>query len=298
MKKWLGKTRGGVSGYSFFIFLIKHSNIKLAYFFLKIVAFYFLLFTKKKAIIFYFRKIHGFRRYTLIKNIYKNYVLLGQVMIDKIAFMVRPITPFKFNFEGENHLREMAAQGKGGLLIGAHMGNWEVAGELLDRIDAKVHVVLYDAEHEEIKRLFEKQKIERNFNAIVIKNDFSHLLKIKQAFDNNELVVMHGDRYLDKSSTMIFNFMGKPARFSTSPLYFASRCQVPVSFVFTLKDSLFQYHFYATKPCVFDYPANLKTRKEQIKNMVEVYVSHLETILRKYPTQWFNYFPYWEEETK
>lgn len=296
MSKWSGKTRGGVFGYSFFILLIKYTNVHVVYGFLRIVALYFLIFSKKKSILFYFRKIHNLKGFDLIKSIYKNYVLLGEIIIDKILFMIKPSSSFTFDYDGEEYLSQMANDGKGGMLIGAHMGNFELAGDLLKRIDTKVNIVLLDAEHLKIKHLFEVHNIKRNFDFIPIKNDFTHLFKIKEALNNNEFVVIQGDRYMNESQTVSIDFMGKPAKFTSSPLYIASKCGVPVSFVFTLKESSKHYHFYATQPQTFNYPGNLKTRKQEIKKMVEVYVSNLEKMVHKYPTQWFNYFPYWEEE--
>jgi predicted LPLAT superfamily acyltransferase len=296
MAKWSGKTRGGTFGYSFFIFLIKHTNRKVTYSFMRIVAFYFFLFSRSKAIMFYFQTIHGLTGNQLKAAIYKNYVLLGEIIVDKISFMVKPNTKFTFNYEGEDYLRQMAASGKGGMLIGAHMGNWELAGNLLDRIDVKVNIVLMDVEHEKIKALLEKNNIVRKFNVIPIKDDFSHLSKIKEAFANNEFVVMHGDRFVEGNGVSTANFLGRKATFPTGPLYIASKFGAPVSFVYTLKEKATHYHFYATEPKIFEYPSNLKTRKDDIAKMVEAYVSNLEVIVRKYPTQWFNYFPFWEEE--
>jgi predicted LPLAT superfamily acyltransferase len=92
--------------------------------------------------------------------------------------------------------------------------------------------------------------------------------------------------------------MGKPALFPTGPLYLASKSKVPVSFVYTLKDTVSHYHFYATPGKVFPYPSRIKTRKQDIARMVESYVSSLEIMVRKYPLQWFNYHNFWEEETR
>lgn len=297
-KQWTGKTKGGVFGYKFFIFLIKYTNIRVVYFFLKIVAVYFLLFSNKKSIIFYFKKIHHKKNLSLIYCIYKNYIILGEILIDKIVFMLKKTSKYTFNYEGENHLIDLAKSGKSAMLIGAHMGNWEIAGNLLKRIDTKINIVLLDAEEERIKTLFHNYGIQRNFNIISIKNDFSHLIQIKEAFINNEFVVMHGDRFIDETSTTTVDFMGFKAKFPNGPLYMASKYKVPVSFVYTMKEKLFHYHFFATKPIIFNYPSNLKTRKEDISFMVKSFTSSLELMVKKYPIQWFNYFPFWEIEKK
>ncbi|HKL71022.1 MAG TPA: lysophospholipid acyltransferase family protein [Marinilabiliaceae bacterium] len=296
MANWSGKTRGGAFGYRFFILLIKNSNLKVTYSFMRIVAFYFYLFNRNKSVEYYFKNIHGYSGKRLRRSIYQNYVLFGEVLIDKIAFMVRPKVNFTFDYDGEEYLREMVSNGEGGILIGAHMGNWELAGNLLDRIDTKVNVLMHDAEHENIKALFDNYQIVRKFNIIPIKEDFSHLQKIKEVLKNKEFVVMHGDRFMEGNDVVETLFMGQPADFPVGPLYMAAKFQAPVSFVFTVKESSNHYHFYASSPKIHPYPGNLKTRKEELKEMVYEYASHLETMVKKYPTQWFNHFPFWKEE--
>ncbi|NLX71923.1 MAG: lipid A biosynthesis acyltransferase [Bacteroidales bacterium] len=297
MAKWSGKTRGGTFGYKFFILLIENSNQKVTYFFLRIVAFYFFLFVRNKNIKFYFRDIHKLKGLAFQKALYRNYLMLGEVLVDKIAFLVKPRVHFTFDYEGEEYLHEMAAGGKGGMLIGAHMGNWELAGNLLDRIDSKVNVLMLDAEHQSIKALLESHKVLSKFEVILIRDDFSHLIKIREALERNEFVVMHGDRYVDGNGVIELDFMAAKAKFPVGPLYMASKFAVPVSFVYTLKDRATHYHFYATKPEIFPYPASLKRRREDIRVMVEKYVSNLEFMVKRYPTQWFNYFPFWEDES-
>lgn len=297
MAKWSGKTRGGTFGYKFFILLIENSNQKVTYFFLRIVAFYFFLFVRNKNIKFYFRDIHKLKGLAFQKALYRNYLMLGEVLVDKIAFLVKPRVHFTFDYEGEEYLHEMAAGGKGGMLIGAHMGNWELAGNLLDRIDSKVNVLMLDAEHQSIKALLESHKVLSKFEVILIRDDFSHLIKIREALERNEFVVMHGDRYVDRNGVIELDFMAAKAKFPVGPLYMASKFAVPVSFVYTLKDRATHYHFYATKPEIFPYPASLKRRREDIRVMVEKYVSNLEFMVKRYPTQWFNYFPFWEDES-
>lgn len=296
MANWSGKTRGGAFGYRFFILLIKNSNKKVTYSFMRIVAFYFYLFNRNKSVEYYFKNIHGYSGRELRRSIYRNYVLFGEVLIDKIAFMVRPRVNFTFDYDGEEYLREMVSNGEGGILIGAHMGNWELAGNLLDRIDTKVNVLMHDAEHENIKALFDNYQIVRKFEVISIKEDFSHLQKIKEALKNKEFVVMHGDRFMEGNDVVELPFMGKSAVFPVGPIYMATKFQAPVSYVFTFKESSNNYHFYASPPKIYPYPGNLKTRKKELKEMVKEYVSQLETMVKKYPTQWFNHFPFWKEE--
>jgi predicted LPLAT superfamily acyltransferase len=296
MPGWSGKSKGGALGYRIFIALIRRTNISISYLFIRIVAVYYLLFSDRRAMSFYFREIHGYAGGKIIRSIYRNYCMLGEVLVDKVAMLSGAKTDYTFSFEGEEHLRAMSAGGKGGVLVGAHMGNWEVAGQLLERIDTPVNIVMREAEHEQIKELLEKVMVNKSIRVIPQKEDYSHLFAIEKALENNEFVVIHGDRYTPGANTVSVSFMGKQARFPSGPLYLASKKGVPVTFVYTLKERKNHYHFYATPGITFPYPARIKTRKEEIRSMVETYVSSLETVVNLYPLQWFNYYPFWEEE--
>ncbi len=296
MAKWSGKSRGGKFGYAFFIFLLKNTNLRLTYFFIYFVAFYFLIFSDKKPLKFYFQKIQDYSRTRTIISIYKNYCLLGQSIIDKIAVMAGLNAKFTYDFEGEKYLHQMANAQKGGMLISAHVGNWEIAGQLLKRINSAVNIVMYQAEYDGIKQVLEQNNVKHSANIIPIRDGFSHLFEISKAFEKKEIVVMHGDRFLPGTNTVAVDFMGKKAKFPTGPLYLASKHKVPVSFVYAMKEKATHYHFFATPHKHFEYPSKIKERKQKMIEMVKTYVNSIEPMVKKYPLQWFNYFSFWEDD--
>ncbi len=104
-KSWSGKSKGGLLGYKIFIYLIKYTNIKVAYFVLRFVAFYFFLFSNKKSSNFYFRNILGYNHKKALISIYKNYCLLGEVLIDKIAILAGYSKKFKFDLLKKQKLK-------------------------------------------------------------------------------------------------------------------------------------------------------------------------------------------------
>ncbi len=299
MSSWKGKTRGGLAGYQFFLLLLRYPGIKFTYFFLHFVVPYFILFAPlgRKAQYWYFRNIHHFSPLKSVRLIYKNFHVFGQVLIDKVALMANFNQKFTFNFDGEHILHEMAAQG-GGILMGAHLGNWEIAGQLLERIDTKVHILMLEAEHEKIKGLLDNVMTKKSMDVIAIKDDFSHLLAIKEALQRNEIVAMHGDRFMPGSKTIDCPFMGYQATFPNGPFYLAVKFNKPVTFVSAVKESKTHYHFYATPPVVMPKATSIKARNELPAQLLELYVKELENTLKKYPEQWFNYYYFWDRHAK
>lgn len=298
MPSWSGKTRGGSTGYSIFAYIIKNFGLSFSYFFLRFVIIYFFFFAPKsvKALYQYFRRIKKFSFFKSLRLIFRNNFIYGQTLIDKHALLAGYRTKLTFDFDGEKYLRQIAAGKKGGLLISAHVGNFEIAGFLLKRLEMKANLLMFNAEHEKIKAVQEKTFTEIAVNVISIKNDFSHMIEIKNAFDRNELVCMLGDRFVEGVKTLPAKFLGEEARFPTGPFYMAMKYDVPISFVFGMKEKKYHYHFYASAPKNYFQPQlNLKNRDQNITAIINDYIYELEKVLKKYPEQWFNYYDFWTE---
>jgi predicted LPLAT superfamily acyltransferase len=290
---WEGKTRGGVLGYKIFVWTLKHLGLRFAYFLLSFVVIYFVAASGKAfpAIFNFYHKILKYNRLKAFFSIYLNYFMFGQILLDKVAMLAGFQQKFTFDFEGEEYLRQMQ---DGGLLVSAHLGNWEIAGQLLNRLDKRINIILFDAEHQQIKGYLSDVMKSRNVNFIVIRDDFSHLIEIKQALANKEIIAMHGDRYIEGNKTVMLDFLGKPAAFPIGPVNMAAKFKVPVSFVFAVKETSSHYHFYATPLHKVVFTTNLKQREVNFREALGIYTGKLEEIVGKYPYQWFNYYDFWK----
>ena len=151
--------------------------------------------------------------------------------------------------------------------------------------------MLYDGEDEQIKKYLEGVTGKKNVNIIVIKNDLSHIYAISDAFTNNELVCMHADRFMEGNKTITAEFLGEQARFPMGPFLLASKFNVPVSFVFAVKESKLHYHFFASE--IKEY-RNLD-KDAVMHEMLNDYAAEMEKKLKQYPDQWFNYYNFWQK---
>jgi len=293
MASWEGKTRGGVLGYKIFVWTLRNFGLSFAYFLLSFVVLYFVAASGKAfgAIFNFYHERMKYSRTRSFLSIYRNYFMFGQILLDKIAMLAGFQHRFTFDFEGEEYLRQMH---DGGLLVSAHVGNWEIAGQLLNRLEKRVNIILFDAEHKQIKGYLSDVMNERKVNFIVIRDDYSHLVEIREALANKEIVAMHGDRYIEGNKTLTFNFLGQPAAFPIGPVNMAAKFRVPVSFVFAVKERRSHYHFYATPLQRISFSGNLKIREANLRSAMDIYLAKFEEILRKYPLQWFNYYDFWK----
>ncbi len=291
MSSWQGKSKGTPLGYRIFVWILKHFGVSPAYFLLRFVVLYYFLFSWKASGHIYrlYRHKLGFGRLKSLRYLYRNYYLLGQGLIDKVVMMAGIPNAFSFDFDGEENLRDIARRKKGGILLSAHIGNWDVAGHLFTRLETAINIVMYDGEHEKIKQYLESVTGKRTMNIILIKEDLSHIYAISEAFVRNELVCMHADRFVEGNKTLSADFLGQPARFPMGPFLLAAKFKVPVSFVFAVKENHSHYHFFAS-------PAKEYTEADKqagMRSMLDDYVQEMEQKIRNYPEHWFNYYDFW-----
>lgn len=293
MSQWDGKSKGTVLGYKIFVFLIQKAGVKSAYVLLYFVASYYFLFLKKsnKAIFYYFKERLKYPQFKSKKMVFKSYYTFGQTIIDKISISAGMRNKFTYEFDGIEILKKLLAEKKGGVLISAHIGNFEIAEHFFGEIDLdfQINLVTTDLEHSAIKNYLETVVKKPTVKFIIIRDDLSHIFEINAALSSNELVCFTGDRYFEGTKSLSEKILGEEANFPAGPFLIASRLKVPVVFVYVMKEENLHYHLYARE-------AEVKHRDE--KALLRSYIESVESMLEKYPLQWFNYFDFWNQLKK
>lgn len=290
MDQWDGKSRGTPLGYRIFIFLIKNVSLSLVYKVLRLVTNYYYIFSPsaRKSLSDFYLTVYKGNAQAIKPVIKQNFTLFGQTLVDRIAFLLGKDKDFSHTFENEQYLIDIKNQGNGGVLLSAHLGNWETAGNLLKgRVTPTINILMLDAEIESIKSLMKAETGGSRFNMIAIKDDLSHIFEINKAIARNEMIAIHADRYINGMRFIELPFFGRQARFPYGPFALAVKLKVPVTFVFAAKDDTFSYHLSATKPL-----EGIKKPEE----LARLYVEVLEQKVLEYPEQWFNYFNFYSEE--
>jgi len=290
MSQWDGKSKGTVLGYQIFVFFIKKVGIRTAYFILYFVATYYFIFLKKSnaSIFYYFRKRLGYSYFKSKRMVFKSYYTFGQTIIDKIAIGAGLKDKFTYEHDGKEILLRLLEEKKGGVLISAHMGNFEIAEHFFSEIDFKfqINLVTTDLEHSAIKKYLESITQKPKINIILISEDLSHIFEINSALARNELVCFTGDRYFEGVKSLSEKLLGEDALFPAGPFLISSRLKVPVVFVYVMKEPNLHYHLYTRE-------AKVKHRDE--KGLLKEYTQSVESMINKYPLQWFNYFDFWNK---
>ena len=287
--EWQGKSRGTVFGYKIFVFCMKTFGIGSAYFILYFVALYFCFFAlnSTKSSYYYFRERRKNSVFKSVINVYKSYYVFGQTIIDKVAISSGLRDKFTYHFDGVELINQTLKEKKGGVLISAHVGNFEISEHFFGELEenASISILTTDSEHSAIKEYIESITSKPKVNLIFIQEDLSHIFEINAALARNELVCITGDRYIKGSKYLIEDLLDQIAKFPAGPFMLASRLKVPVLFVYVMKETKTHYHLFTRQA---------KVKHRDAKALLKEYTESVAWILQKYPLQWFNYFDFWE----
>lgn len=288
--KWKGQTRGGALGYLFFIYLIRWLGVRAAYAFLCLVVTYFIPFAPKatRSVWVYSRRILRQGRLRSVGFLFRNYYRLGQTLIDKVAVQAGMKDRYRFQFENYDEFLRILNADTGVVVIGAHIGNWEIGSPFFDEYGKKINIVMFDNEHRRIKEILESNKeIMPDFKVIGVRNgSLDHVFQITEALDKHEYVCFQGDRYVNEDKLLSASFMGWETQFPQGPFLLASRLRKPVVFYFAMRERhrTYRFHFFVADPVA---------GRTDGQPLLRQYVTVLEKMVRKYPEQWFNYFDFW-----
>ncbi len=191
-------------------------------------------------------------------------------------------------FEGREHIDRAISQGKGGLILTAHLGNWEMGGIFLTLMGYSLTIITApDVEarlHDYRVRLRQEQKIK----VITLDDTLASSLAVLKALQANDLVALLGDRDLFSKGIPV-NFFGQKVFFPVGPALLGYLSEAALIPTFVLMDRDDKYRCLAESPIILQKTGN---RDEDIAVNTQRIATVLEKFIRLYPDQWYTFYDY------
>ncbi len=223
------------------------------------------------------------KRYT--KNVFINFALYLAVFF---KFRQLDYDYIKKNviIEGIEYVDKALSQGKGLIVVGAHIGNWELGGVALGMMGYPVSAITLTHKHKAVNAFFNRQRESKGFRVIPLETAVRGSL---EALSRNEIVCILGDRDFTQGGQLL-DFFGKPTVIPKGPAVFSLRNKSPLIVAYTIREKNNKFRLSFSSPVKFS-PCG--EYEKDVRLLTQAYLKQIEDCILKYPDQWAMFRRYW-----
>ncbi len=259
---------------------------------LRVIVFYYALFarTARRASRDYLRRSG---RPAGFWGVYRHVLAFARCALDRVYFVQGDFRPFEVYHNGLHHLRDAQKSGRGAILLGAHMGSFEVMRTLASEQELTINILAYWENARMISSFLAGLGADFTTRVIAIRpKDPSYIFEVRDAIERGEFVAVLGDRVGIGEKAVKAPFFGAPARFPAGPYTLAAILKCPVLLTFGLFTAPNRYDLYC-EPFGERLELPRGARTEALQAYAQRYAERLEHYCQLAPDNWFNFFDFW-----
>ncbi len=224
--------------------------------------------------------------------------LFAETLLDKLLATANRYPLERVQLHGAEIMEEAFARGEGGVLVTAHLGCLELCRALGRqhqglRINVLVHTRHAVAFNNVLKRLNPAAQVQL---IEVSELGVPTAIMLAEKVAAGEFVAIAGDRVpVRQSQTVSVDFLGYVAPLPIGPYVLASLLKCPLYLLGCLHEgSGYGIHFEQLAERV-ELPR--ATRQAALQAHAQTYADALAALLRRSPYDWFNFFPFWDQQS-
>jgi len=241
----------------------------------------------------YLGRIHG--RPATLREVAQHIHCFAATILDRVFFLSGQFQQFDLRFHGMEQALALVDAGRGFLLLGAHLGSFEVLRVMaVEQRHAPMKVLMYQDHNRYLTRLFNSLNPEVAETVIPLGTP-NALLKVKEALEEGQIVGMLGDRVAESEKISRCRFLGEETVFPAGPMLLAGTLQVPVVLVFGLYrgGNRYDIHF---ELLAEEIRFSRAERETVVQQWTQRYAERLEHYAKLAPYNWFNFYDYWDDK--
>ena len=287
------RKRGNQLGFWFFRTAARLFGLGGSYGLLYFVALYYLIVDRAvvQASLAYTRRRfpeHGVVRQLV--NVYLLFVNQGKSLIDRFA-LAAGYSEMVIDIAGYEPVKQLVSDGKGFVLLTAHLGNWQAAMTALSRFEKPVYVMMRPEDNAAVKKNLNIDSEEERVRIISTDDPLNSVVEAMKALKGGNIVSIMGDRTYGFSAAEV-NFLGGKVKFPIGAFSLASAAQCPVVVLLSAKQGVKRYLVDVSR--IIPAPAGARGKKnEEIRIALQQFANLLEEYVQAYPYQWFAFRDIW-----
>lgn len=300
-RRWSARSIGKKWQHRFFYFLIRYLGLAPAYQWVHIVSFWYVLFhasVRRKTDPYLSRRFPA-RRGALQRfaDSHRLVVSLGKSLVDRAAFGLAGPRKVRIDFIDKEALLAVLGEGRGAVLINAHVGAWQIAVAGFKGLEASVNLVIQRAAGDVDLHYFEHSGESMPFRIIDPEGPMGGIVEMTTALRNGEIVGVMGDRMFGSDANAISApFMGGTIGIPVSPYRLASAAQAPIIVVFSHRAGRAAYDIRLVK--TIRVPPGLGRDPKAYEPWAAEFTSTLEEYVEAHPWEFYNFFDLWRREVR
>ena len=259
------------------------------------IAAYYVLFTPKAR---HFSREYLHRalgRWAEWSDGFRHVLAFASTVHDRIYLLNDRFDLFDIEIIGAEALNASLARQPGALLIGAHLGSFEVLRAVgRGKAGLKVAMMMYEENARKINSTLAAINPAATQDIIAL-GRMDSMLEARDKLDQGYLVGMLADRGLGNDATVDCDFLGKTAPFPVGPFRMAAMLRRPVFFMagLYLGGNRYQIHF---EPLADFSETSRAERDAAMLAAQHRYAERLSHFCRIAPYNWFNFFDFWQKK--
>jgi len=226
-------------------------------------------------------------------HVFRHFHCFGATILDRVYLLRGEFQRFDVRLHHKEILHRQVESGKGCILLGSHLGSFEVLRTLgVTQQDFPLKVIMDIIHNQNITRFLDSLN-PAIANTVIVSDRPDFLLRVKESLDGGFLIGVLGDRASSDGKTTQCNFLGAPATFPAGPILLAAIMHCPVVLFFGIYRGGNQYEIYFER-LAEEVILNPDRRAEDVQHWMQRYVDRLEYYTRLAPYNWFNFYPFWD----
>ena len=230
-------------------------------------------------------------------SVWRHFRRFGMVILDRLRLYEQGREGFTVHHSPVDEMLELKRSGTGCVIAGVHFGAFELSSVLLQRYRLPTAIVMFDREKKRVGSYVDRLR-SRSGVRILYANEGAHdtVFSIYRLLKEGYFVAMSADRFASTSLAWRTNFLGAPAWFNLGPFITAAIAQAPVftSFMVRRQDGYHVLRF----PLLFPRASDKDSAFREARKCLQQYVGFLEEAVRRYPLEWFNFYPFWADRPR
>ena len=211
---------------------------------------------------------------------------------DRVLLLAGRTERFEIETAGVDELLAILARGEGCILLGAHLGSFEVLRTVARHSPVPVWALMFRRNAGSLAPLLERLAPDVAARVLEI-GDTASMIQARECVERGEIVGILADRGPAGHRFVPVPFLGAPAPFPSGPFVLAATLGAPVVLFHGVRTGRRRYrvefHPFAERVVL-----RRGSRDADLRAIVTRYAAALEPACRAHPFQWFNFFPFWE----